>query len=259
MLERIHHHDHALALSENDPWVRWALARPLTGTVWHGPGTLAVERQGRRHSLVLIPLPSAPDADQAMDQSIAAIVDGEHLQRLGVASVTVPQQHLDVLQRHLDVGAGGDWEWMWTQHRPARLPAEDDVVTLDDRDDAEQIETLSREHSPTAEGEPGTGRTDLWLGVRGSDGLIAAGAMQRLPSGIPYLAGIVVHTNFRGQGLGAAVTAGLTRAGLADSGVCALSLYSTNDIGRALYHRLGYATAWAWASRMLTEMPAASR
>src|SRR5699024_6290076 len=115
------------------------------------------------------------------------------------------------------------WEWMWTQQAPPPLIAEARLLRLDDVADATEILDFSAAHSPTAEGEPGTGLSEVWIGARDEAGrLIAAGAMQRLPSGVPYLAGIVVHTAHRGQGLGTAVTAALTRAGLDDAGVCAL-------------------------------------
>lgn len=55
----------------------------------------------------------------------------------------------------------------------------------------------------------------------------------------------------RGQGLGVAVTAGLTRRGIAGSGVCTLGMYSDNDLARRLYTHLGYRTAYAWCSRRL--------
>lgn len=253
MLERIDDHDQALAWSGDDPWVRWALPRPLDWNVWRGPGTLIAERRGRRHGLTIIPVPAAADPAVAVDHTLADLAAGSRLRELGVAGVTVPQQHLYLLTRHLAVEPGGDWDWLWTQSQPVDIEAENHLVELDDQADAEPIAALSQVHSPTAEGEPGSGLTELWLGVRErtTGRLIAAGAMQRLASGIPHLAGIVVHRDHRRQGLGAAVTAGLTRAGLADSGVCTLSMYTDNPGGRALYYRLGYRVAWAWASRRL--------
>lgn len=252
-LEVVDTHAQALAITGNDPWVRWSLPLDPPPRMWRSEHALVTERQGgRRHSLTVIPLPGAPDPEAAVETAIAQAVARDLIGELGVLGVSVPQPYIGALERQLPVGAGGDWEWMWTLDEPEPLPAEARLVQLDDGADATEIAEFSAEHSPTAEGEPGTGLTDLWLGIRDAHGgMIAVGAMQRLPSSVPYLAGIVTHTAHRGRGLGAAVTAGLTRAGLADSGVCALSMYSDNPIARRTYEKLGYRTAWAWASRML--------
>lgn len=247
----------ALAISADDPWVRWSLPTDPPPRMWRGEHALAVERRGgRRHSLTIIPLPDAPDPEAAVEAVLARAVATDLIGELGVLGVSVPQPYLGALERQLPVHGGGDWAWLWTQQSPMPLAAEARLLHLDDVADAAEILDLSTEHSPTAEGEPGTGQSEVWLGARDESGaLIAAGAMQRLPSGVPYLAGIVVHTAHRGQGLGTAVTAALTGVGLDDAGVCALSMYSDNPAAARTYHRLGYRTAWAWASRSL--VPAA--
>lgn len=247
-------HADAVAITGTDPWVRWALPADPPPQMWRGEHALAVERRGgRRHSLTIIPLPGAPDPPAAVGAVIAAVVANGLLADLQVLGITVPQGHLDVLEQHLPVHGGGDWAWLWTRQVPQFQPAEAQLVHLDDHADATELTEFSAAHSPTAEGEPGTGRSELWIGARDETGaLIAAGAMQRLPSGVPYLAGIVVHTAHRGYGLGSSVTAALTRAGLAQARVCALSMYSDNPAAARTYHRLGYRTAWRWASRSLT-------
>nr|WP_281497537.1 GNAT family N-acetyltransferase [Ornithinimicrobium sp. F0845] len=141
---------------------------------------------------------------------------------------------------------------MWTTQDPPSIPQEEALVVLDDSADAAELAALATAHSPTGEGDPGTGRTRLWLGIRSAGGeLLAAGAMQSLENGVPHLAGIVTHTDHRGLGLGRAVTAGLTRAALAEHGVCTLGMYSANPSARAIYTALGYRTAYAWHSRTL--------
>ena len=100
---------------------------------------------------------------------------------------------------------------------------------------------------------PGTGVTERWLGVRVAGTIVAAGALHRTGAGAPHLTGIVTHPDARGRGYGAAVTAALTRVALADSGVCTLGMYAGNDVARRLYERLGYRTAYGWASRALRE------
>ncbi len=79
----------------------------------------------------------------------------------------------------------------------------------------------------------------------------------RTPSaapGCPHLASIVTHGDHRGSGLGAAVTAWLTRRLLdAGSGVVTLGMYSDNDGARRVYRRLGFACAHELTSGRLVE------
>ncbi|HLS25718.1 MAG TPA: GNAT family N-acetyltransferase [Beutenbergiaceae bacterium] len=246
-------HAEALSLTRNDPWVRWALPSDPPREMWRTAVSFVVMRRGRRRrNLVVIPLPGAAEPEAAVEETLALIRAGCPLEEMAGWGLTVPQPYLGALERQFPIGAAGDWEWMWTQEAPAPQPGESELIGLDDSADAPEITDLSQAHSPTAEGEPGAGVSEVWLGVRdGSGVLIAAGAMQRLPSGVPYLAGIVVHADHRGKGWGTAVSAGLTRIGLADSDVCTLSMYSDNPAARRTYERLGYRTAWAWASRTL--------
>ena len=53
------------------------------------------------------------------------------------------------------------------------------------------------------------------------------------------------------QGLGAVITAGLTRCALAEHQVCALGVFSDNTTAIDLYARLGYRIGRAWSSRLL--------
>ncbi len=252
VLEPVTSHAHALDLSGGDPWVRWNIPVQPSWRMWRSEHALAVERMGRRHSLTIIPLPAASDPDEAVAELATQASRDGIIAEYGIAGLSVPQASLGAVQSVLDLHPGGDWDWMWTTTTPVNIPGADRVVELDDVADAEEIAALSAHHSPTSEGEPGTGVSERWVGVRDLGGdLTAAGAMQRLGSGIPHLAGIVVHSDHRGTGLGLAVTAGLTEIGLADSGVCTLGMYSDNGAARRTYERCGYATAWAWASRRL--------
>ncbi len=250
MARRVTSYAELLELTGGDPYVRWGVPDPLAGEVLAVPGAVAVERRGRRHGLVVVPTPGDHPA-RSVDRMLAAIAEEGHVERLGLRSLSVPQEHSALLEARFRLDGGGDWDWMWTTAAPGPVPGEERLVELDDTADAAELVELAA-HSPRGEGEPGTGVSELWLGIRDDHGrLVAAGAMQRLPSGAPHLAGIVVATDLRGRGLGAAVTAGLTRAGLADSGVCTLGMYSDNEAARRTYVRLGYRTAWAWCSRRL--------
>ena len=175
----------------------------------------------------------------------------------GVRTVTLPRNGFDVIARQLRLtDQGGEWDWLWTDTRPPVSAAQNLLIELDDRGDAEELTALNARGNPTAESEPGTGRTELWLGVRGPGGaIVAAGALHRTAAGAGHLTGIVVDPAHRGQGLGAAVTAGLTRAAIERPGpvrgVSTLGMYSDNDSARRLYRRLGYRTAHAFSSRLI--------
>lgn len=244
-------HAELLALTDGDPFVRWGVPDPLTGTVLAGRGALGVERVGRRGRGMWV-IPHSGGGTDALREFLTALAAGP-VAELGCSHLSVPQEYAGVLTEVFDVGPGGDWDWMWTTAEPGPVPHESALEALDDTADAVELDTLSREHSPTGEGDAGSGRSRLWLGLRDPAGtLVAAGAMQTLESGIPHLAGIVTHTAHRGRGLGRAVTAGLTRSALTSHGVCTLGMYSDNPSARAIYYGLGYRTAYAWCSRRLS-------
>lgn len=243
-------HAELLDLTGGDPYVRLGIPDPLPTTALLGTRAVAVERHGWRHGFVVLPLPGGGVHDVA--NLLVALRDEGHLRERGVRSLTVPQPYAALLPRLFELGPGGDWEWMWTTEPPQPVPGEERLVPLDDDLHARELEGLSRAHSPRGEGDPGSGTTLHWLGVRDARGaLVAAGGLQRLASGAPHLAGIVVATPLRGAGLGAAVSAGLTRLALTDSGVSTLGMYSDNAPARRLYRRLGYRTAYGWSSRRL--------
>lgn len=250
-LREISSHAELQELTGNDPFVRWGVPSPLTGRVLAGDGAVAVERVGRRgRGMWVIP------HSQAGAAGIRALLEelrSGPVESLGVTHLSVPREYADQLAATFQTEGGGDWDWMWTTTDPALVPHEADLVTLDDTADAGELTELSAAHSPAGEGDPGTGATHLWLGLRDDAGrLVAAGALQFLDSGAPHLAGIVTDTTLRGRGLGRAVTAGLTRWAITRHGVCTLGMYADNPPARALYLGLGYRTAYAWHSRRLT-------
>lgn len=251
LLRRITSHADLLDLTGGDPFVRWGIPDPFTGEVLAGHGAVAVERFGRRGRGLWV-FPHSGGGEVAIRDLLEAL--GGRVADLGTASISVPQEYADQLAATFALGSGGEWDWMWTDREPPAALHEDRLITLDDTDDAAELESLATAHSPTGEGDPGTGRTKLWLGLRAPDGeLLAAGAMQTLESGAPHLAGIVTHADHRGRGLARAVTAGLTRHAVAEHGVCTLGMYSANPPARAIYYGLGYHTAYAWHSRRLAD------
>lgn len=268
-MQRVPDHATAVTLSGGDPWVRWSIAAPLAGEVWVHDGVILVERRGSRRGFWVAPLADArvhagPESDQDEGGRVrAALVelrDGGHLHRLGSRSLSVTQAHASVAHEVLELGDGGDWDWMWVDSSMAVLPDGPSgavrlsaiEVVLDDMDDAEEISAFTHRHNPHVWTQIGTGRVHHWVGLRGPDGaLLALGGAEREATGVPHLAGIVTDRSLRCRGLGTAITLALSRWALAESGVCTLGMFSDNEPARTIYRRLGYRTARAWHSRDL--------
>ncbi len=233
-------------LFPDDPFLRWDLARPHSSGIWVHGDAVAFQRHSHSRHIHGISVLGGHDVPYLLDAVLAELPSE-------VNGLAVERHFLPALQDRLGIrlGPGGDWDWMWTERAPDRLPAEDALIELDDVRDAEDIVALNAIGSPTAESEPGSGRTHLWLGIREHGELTAAGAIHLTPGGAPHLAGIVVHPDQRGRGLGVAVTAGLTRRAIAEHGVCTLGMYADNDRARDIYDRIGFRVARAWASRRL--------
>ncbi|WP_298886547.1 GNAT family N-acetyltransferase [uncultured Serinicoccus sp.] len=253
-MDRLTSHAELLSLSGDDPWVRWALPDPLQGEVWVHDGVALVQRLGPRPGFWVAPLRGRGTTTESgrVRTALTQLRQGGHLQRLGARAVSVPQEHAEVAHAVLDLGDGGDWDWMWTTSQPAVDARERDVIPLDDRRDAAELEHFTREHNPRVWTEIGTGRVHHWVGVRGPDGgLVAVGGAEREATGVPHLAGIVTAAPHRGAGLATVVSAALTRWALAGHGACTLGMFSDNTAARRVYARLGFGTARAWHSRML--------
>ena len=260
---RLTHHRDLLARSGDDPWVRLSLADPLRGEVWvHEDVALVEHHARRRRGWWVAPLRggmrqlTSPDdlAEEGgrVRSALLALRDEGHLERLGTESVSVVQEHGAVAHEVLDLGDGGDWDWMWTTTAPPVHPREREVVELDDTADAEELTAFATTHNPRVWTEIGTGRVHRWVGIRAADGsLLAVGGAQAEETGVPHLAGILTHTERRGEGMAAAVSALLTRQAVHEHGACTLGMFSDNHAARALYTRLGFRTARAWQSRRL--------
>ena len=207
------------------------------GRLWRAAGAVAVAvpRDGTVGLLGLGDHDAIPDA---VAEAAAALRDE------GVAEIRLslpPGVETPAVQRTGDVSL---WEWMWTA-RPTAA-AVDGVGWLGVDDDQDLRDLLG--HSPRAHARPGDDHVRGWAGVRREGRLVAAGALTRAPAGTAHLRAIVTHPDQRGTGLGAAVTAYLTDAGLRSGPVVTLGMYSDNEVARRLYHRLGYVTSHRWAS-----------
>lgn len=179
----------------------------------------------------------------------AAVLADTGLAELGgeCCGITVP--------RGLPTGAwapagveGGAWDLMRCDAAPPRQPGEERVRSLPDLETVQAFLDRVNPHHSVRAGHP---EVEQWLGVADEDSgeLLAVGAFTRRRFGTAYLASIATAPEARGRGLGAAVTAALTR-GAFDAGdeLCTLAHYHPNDPAQRIYLRLGYRTTHQLAS-----------
>ena len=145
----------------------------------------------------------------------------------------------------------GTWDLMCCEAAPAARSGEERVRPLTDLEAVREfLERVNPHHSVRAD-HP---EVECWLGVadEASGVPLALGAFTRRRFGTPYLASIATAPEARGQGLGAAVTAALTRHAFeAGDGMCTLAHFHPNDPARRVYLRLGYRTSHQLASYTL--------
>ena len=156
------------------------------------------------------------------------------------------EEDLDLaVQRRLGVGPASAWDWLVTAVRPTDVdPA---VVRLDPAAEREAILDCLRESNPDTSADPGHPGEAAWFGVRGDGallGVIGAGELRGAPEGGDrswHLHGLGVRPAARGRGLGGALTAAATAAGL-DAGAdwVSLGMYASNTVARRVYERLGF-------------------
>jgi GNAT superfamily N-acetyltransferase len=149
--------------------------------------------------------------------------------------VTMPRGTPPLLPAWVAVD-GSDWEFFWVDAPMPVQPREAEVVHVL----PEEVAPLLAAASPTASAQPGDPAVRRWAGVRGPEGLLACAADTSGATGVGHLSSIAVHPSARGQGLGAAVTAALTRQLLEDGcDLVTLGMYADNVAGAALYRHLG--------------------
>lgn len=257
-------------------FLRWTTGPTAVGVVGHhGWAVLTPWRPGGRHwgGLAVVAEDAPEDAETSALVALADLVRGRGASPEWFS--TAPGRTLAPPPGYALEGEGV-WDLLWTTAEPVPVggspdvaPAPHDVgpaprrglpchdlVELDDREDAAEIEEFGRRHNPTFEGLPGRGYAELWLGARGAGGgLTAVGAVHRLASGVPHLAGIVVDPARRRAGLGTALTVELTRWSLRSHGVSTLGVYSDHADALRLYDRLGYRFGQRLHTRGLTRRP----
>lgn len=136
----------------------------------------------------------------------------------------------------------GLWDLMRCDLEPPAQPSEERVAHITDLAEVQAfLDRVNPHHSVRAD-HP---EVECWLGIadESSGEPLAVGAFTRRMTGVGYLASIATAPEARGQGLGAAVTAALTRRAFASGdALCTLAHYHPNEAARRIYLRLGYRT-----------------
>ena len=219
-----------LVATGHDPFARSSLRRPLVRG-WAGDGATAW--------LGVDPDDRTPYLSTLGDPPAVAALLAELLTELPPRQrVTVPRG----TPRHLPawVGMDGtDWDFRWLDAPPPVQPGEELVGP---EEDETAVQSLLSASSPSASAQPGDAAVRRWVGIRDGGALVACAADTSGSTGVGHLSSIAVHPDARGRGLGAAVTAALTRQLFEDGNdLVTLGMYAWNSAGRALYDALGYA------------------
>jgi GNAT superfamily N-acetyltransferase len=159
----------------------------------------------------------------------------------GLRWLQLPRIDSDTLASYFTVTGHERWDFRWAVTPPPEQPGEERVVRLTEADH-DAITALIDESFPATMTRPGHPLVNHWYGIWKGTRLVACGA-DRSRGGTGFLAGITVATDARGQGLGAALTAAMTRALLAECEEVTLGVMTDNHGAIRLYERLGFAGA----------------
>ncbi|MFH5823241.1 GNAT family N-acetyltransferase [Georgenia sp. AZ-5] len=143
---------------------------------------------------------------------------------------------------------GRPWEWMAATEPPARRAGEEHVAEVTGADRLARVHACLAEAYPERGAHPGD-EAESWWGYT-ADGHLAGVAAASVPHEADRARGAGVHLQavavvpaHRRRGVAAAMTAALTRWGLALGPVVHLGIWSDNDAARRVYERLGFVTA----------------
>jgi ribosomal protein S18 acetylase RimI-like enzyme len=247
-VRRLRTADELYAASGDDAFVRAEHDPTVAAPAWACDGAVAFLRGRGGRSLAAVGTPAAAAA------LTAAVLPELRAAGTPAAAVTLPRGALSQLPAGLSVVYGDDWDWLCTADAPDVPPLRGDGWTtgwLDEHGalDEDEVRAFLQVASPTHSAEPGSSWVRRWAGIRDPDGGLTATAAhcENVP-GVPHLASIASHPDLRGRGLGAAITAWITRELLREAPVVTLGLYASNDVARRLYLRLGYAELHRFSS-----------
>lgn len=228
-----------LAATGDDPYCRGTLRSPQAvgwtdgrAAAWHG-----IDAEER---VPWVGVHGAPGDAAALMAPVGPLLPPR-------SRVTLPRGAPQLLPEPWSMTAT-DWDFRWTVTPPPAQPGEELVSWLDD--DA-AVRALLSAASPTASALPGDPAVQRWCGLRSGGRLLAVAADTSGAPGVGHLSSIAVAVEERGRGLGAAVTAWLTRRLLEEVPLVTLGMYATNVAGRAMYDRLGYADEHRFSSGLL--------
>lgn len=228
-----------LAATGDDPYCRGSLRSPDAvgwtdgrATAWHG-----VDAEER---VPWVGVLGAPADAAALLATVGPLLPPR-------SRVTLPRGTPAVLPAPWSMQAT-DWDFRWTGTPPPIQAHEDAVGWLADE---AAVAALLATASPTASALPGDPAVRRWCGLHEDGRLLAVAADTSGAPGVGHVSSIAVAVEERGRGLGASVTAWLTRRLLEEVPLVTLGLYATNAAGRAMYDRLGYADDHRFSSGLL--------
>ncbi|MEV0325104.1 N-acetyltransferase [Micromonospora echinospora] len=227
----VHGRTAVLAATGHHPYARHVLGRDDEPQAWLLDGTTAwllPAERGPAGGAFGAPGPAVDIFGTLLAQRVVRSGQWLHLPRLGPAE----------LAGALPVARHDDWDFLWSTAAPPRQAGEEQVVRLTEAD-LPALTALVDEAFPSTTSRPGDPRVVDWYGIRRGDRLVAAGA-DRSRGEIGFLAGLTVAPAERGRGIGAALTAGMTRALFARYDHVALGVYTHNVGAIRLYRRLGF-------------------
>lgn len=219
-----------LVATGHDPFARGSLRRPVARGWLAGRAVAWMGIDGEEQVSYLNALGPPAEVSALLAQLLPELPPTQRL--------TVPRGTSAHLPAWVSM-QGTDWDLRWLAAPPPYQPGEDTVEAVGDGAD---VHALLQESSPTASALPGDPAVRRWVGIRDNGALIACAADTSAATGVGHLSSIAVHPSARGRGLGAVVTAALTRR-LFDDGkdIVTLGMYADNGHGRAMYDKLGFA------------------
>lgn len=166
---------------------------------------------------------------------LAALLAAEDLPRVDGALLTrgthgPATEHLGLVH-----APGRDWDWLVCDAAPPRRAGEERVGPVADAAEAGAL--LARAYPDREEYDDGA---HTWYGYRLPDGALAGVVAVREDQVGRHLSAVATDPAHRRRGVAAAMTARLTREGLAQGRPVHLGIWAANDTARRLYAGLGF-------------------
>lgn len=228
----IEDHDELVAVCGGDTLCRWA-AQGGRARAWARDGGrgLAVAAAGlsRRDRIAVH---GAADAVVPLVRDVLHVV-GPTYRPLGD-----PELIAALVDRVPGLVAGKAFGWMETTTAP-RLPETTGAQWLA-AGDLDEATALLESVFPDSNAMPGVPGVECWAGIRDETGrLVATAALAWSAPAVGLLAGVGVHPDARGRGLGRAICAFVLGAALRRHGAAALMVDEWNHSAIRLYESLG--------------------